>query len=422
MDDLNMEMLEDILENKRIRTVFQPIVSLDNGNILGYEALSRITGQKEPVNPEDLFIAAYRHRRLWDVELLCRTTALETAFNSPKLKYDKKLFLNVSQNIIHDPLFRKGFTRDFLAQYQISPGNLVFEITEKSRIADTDGFRATISHYKSQSFKIAVDDAGAGYSGLNLISDIHPDFIKLDMNLIRGIHKDDLKYALVKGMLELSGIAGIALIAEGIEEYEELSALVNMGVQYGQGYFIQKPEQTIREIDGNVLLTIQSLNRMKKDCASPHGLSGRHIRELCVTAKTLSPETPIKQADEIFRRDENCIGLCVLEGQLPLGIFTREKLVLKLSGSPGAAAYRDQPIRLLMDKDFLSVEGETLVSEVIALAMSRPNDRLYDYIVVTENGSYIGIVTIKDLLQKAVEPKETAVGREVTYPACPPVC
>lgn len=85
------------------------------------------------------------------------------------------------------------------------------------------GFIATIDHYKSQDFKIAIDDAGAGYSGLNLISDVNSNFIKLDMKLIRDIDKNRLKYALVKGMVEFSKASNVFLIAEGIETIEEES-------------------------------------------------------------------------------------------------------------------------------------------------------------------------------------------------------
>ncbi len=129
----------------------------------------------------------------------------------------------------------------------------MIEITERNAIHDMNGFRARIEHYKSQDYKIAIDDAGAGYSGLNLISDVNPNYIKLDMKLIRGVDTDSLKFSLVKGMVEFSKVSNIYLIAEGIETHREMEALVNLGVQYGQGYFIQKPDVEAKEIRQDIL-------------------------------------------------------------------------------------------------------------------------------------------------------------------------
>ena len=104
--------------------------------------------------------------------------------------YDAKLFLNVNPSTMHDEKFKTGFTRHFLRNYKITPDNVIFEITERNRVNDVEGFQKSIDHYKNQNYQIAIDDAGAGYSGLNLISDVHPDYIKLDMKLIRNINSD----------------------------------------------------------------------------------------------------------------------------------------------------------------------------------------------------------------------------------------
>jgi EAL domain-containing protein (putative c-di-GMP-specific phosphodiesterase class I) len=253
------DTLDYIIENKAVKSVFQPIISLKDGSILGHEALSRITYNSAIKHPEMLFSVAGEHGRLWELELLCRTTALEAAYKAMMPPYDKILFLNVNPNIMHDENFIKGFTKDFLLQFNIKPQHIVFEITERNVILDMQGFLSAISHYRGQGYTIAIDDAGAGYSGLNLISDINPDYIKLDMKLIRGIHQDGLKYALVKGMAELSKISRINLIAEGIESYEELETLIGLGVQYGQGFYIQRPMENIEAIPEELITAIRRL-------------------------------------------------------------------------------------------------------------------------------------------------------------------
>lgn len=396
------EDLDFIICNKKIRTVFQPIISLRDGSVLGHEALSRITCESKICNLDMLFTVASQYNRLWDLELLCRTTALEAAYKFMISPYNKKLFINVNPHIMHDETFKKGFTRSFLKQYEISPHNVIFEITEKDVITDMTGFKDTIEHYKSQDYKIAIDDAGAGYSGLNLISDVNPNYIKLDMKLIRDVNKDSLKFALIKGMVEFSKVSNIFLVAEGIETYEELDTLVNLGVQYGQGYFIQKPHSEVTEICQEVIKALKEIN-YKKNHTSQSTISDLYIRNLSTRVTTVSPHEKILNVYDVFKRNPNCFGICVTENELPVGIITQEKLIFHLSGYYGFSLYQNKPISRLMDFNFLSVDYKTPVSLVSSMAMSRSNDKLYDFIVITEDEKYIGAVTVKDLLQKTTE-------------------
>ncbi len=402
MKDEIGEALDYVINNKQIITVFQPIISLRDGSVLGHEALSRIACSSIIQSPEMLFSAAGEYNRLWELELLCRTTALEAAYKFMIPPYSKMLFINVNPNTMHDEKFIKGFTREFLNQFQIRPENLIFEITERNVILDMGGFISTIDHYRSQDYKIAIDDAGAGYSGLNLISDINPSFIKLDMKLIRGINSDQLKYALVKGMVELSKTSRINLIAEGIETGEELETLIRLGVQYGQGYYIQRPHTEVMDINEALLQEIISHNRLK-DQLHTESLTNVGIKNLCSHTGVVSPKIPADYVYNIFKENPDLFGLCVVEDGVPLGIITYEKLALKMSGHYGYSLYQNKPISEIMCRDFLAVDSLTSISTVSYQAMSRMKEYLYDFIVVTEQGKYIGTVTIKDLLQKAME-------------------
>ncbi len=394
--------LDKIITNRQIKTVFQPIVSLRDGSVYGHEALSRITGTSEITNPEELFQLAGAYNRLWDLELLCRTAALETAYLFMKPPYDKKLFLNVNPNVMHDVKFRQGFTKEYLQKYGITPEKIIFEITERNAIYDMNGFKGTISHYKNQNYQIAIDDAGAGYSGLNLISDINPHFIKLDINLIRGIDTDSMKFALVKSMIELSRMANIYLIAEGVETKEELATLINLGVQYGQGYFFQKPGEGISPIEPDVIDTLTEINR-KKNHVIGNQTSNVYIENLCSRTETVLPSVKVETVFDQLIRSPSSIGYCVVENNIVLGIVSREKLISEMSGRYGFSLYQNREISYLMDRNFLSVDCQTPINTVSNIAMARTNEKLYDFIVVTKDGNYIGTVTIKDLLQKTTE-------------------
>lgn len=402
MDSKLKEDLILIISGKYIKTVFQPIVSLQDGSVLGHEALSRMTCETGIEDPEQLFRAAAENDCLWDLELLCRTTALRTAFVNSGHSYNKKLFLNVNPNVMHDEKFRQGFTREYVEQYGIRPENIIFEITERNAVADMQGFLGTIEHYKGQNYHIAVDDAGAGYSGLNLISHVRPHYIKLDMDLIRDIDRDSIRYALVKSMVELSRTASIVLIAEGVETRGELVTLVDLGVQYAQGFFLQKPNEKIEDIDPSVREVILELNRRKKHVLGTQA-SNIYISNICTPTETISLDTKVEEVFDGLKNDPDAFGCCVVQDGRVLGVVTKSHLVLQLSGRYGFSLHQKKPISSLMVSDFLSVDCCTPINVVSNAAMSRPPDKLYDFIVVTRQNQYLGTVTIKDLLQKTTE-------------------
>ena len=258
------EEFNDILENQRIKPVFQPIVSLTDGKIIGYEALSRIIEPKEIKNSEELFQLAGIYGKTWELEQLCRSKILEKYHLLYKKSDKLRLFLNVNPMVIHDEQFYMGFTSQQLEQYHLNEECITFEITERSAVEDMSGFRDTIRHYKAQGYQIAIDDVGSCYSGLNLICDIIPHYLKIDMELIHDIHKDVIKYAMVKALVDFANLTNIQLVAEGIESEEELKTLLHIGVHNGQGYFLRKPNEEFKEIEKEAFEIIQKYCNKKR--------------------------------------------------------------------------------------------------------------------------------------------------------------
>jgi c-di-GMP-related signal transduction protein len=194
-----------------------------------------------------------------------------------------------------------------------------------------ESFQGVVKHYKKQHFKIAIDDAGAGYSGLNLISDIHPHYLKLDMKLIRSIDKDSFKYVLVKSLIEFSKITNINLIAEGIETKDELETLINLGVQHGQGYYIQKPDEVMKKIDGELIRYIRDMNQKKNNNLGIK-LSGLYIENITKNNRTTLYSTKVERIFDDFKANTDVYGMCILKNDRVMGIITRENLMLKVSG------------------------------------------------------------------------------------------
>ncbi len=234
-----LEELENIILNQDIRALYQPIIHLKTSTVMGWECLSRGPTGSDLESPLKLLDCAERAGSLVQVEQICRTKAIEHA------RYDENrmLFVNVSPNIFSDPSFKEGQTRMILDGYGWRPEQIVFEITEHHAIKEYSSFLQIIAHYRKQGYKIAIDDVGAGYSGLVTLMQVKPDFVKIDMELVRGIEKDQTRQDIVLAICQISKGFGAKTIAEGIETIEELSCMQNCQVDYGQGFFLGRPQE-----------------------------------------------------------------------------------------------------------------------------------------------------------------------------------
>lgn len=393
------EMFLNVLNSGDVKTVFQPIISLRDGSAYGYEALSRGPENTELNSPETLFRLADECNTIWELEFLCRSKALQAVYNTNQ---QIKVFLNVNPNIMHNPKFKQGFTKEYLKNYSIDPENVIFEINEKAAVNNIRDFKKTVDNYKEQNYKIAIDDAGAGYSGLNLISDIHPHYIKLDMKLIRDIDKDYTKQALVKSMVEFSKLSNTQLIAEGIETERELIKLIEMGVHYGQGFYIQRPAHNLQPIKDDIANIIYEIN-MRKNHLISNRLSDIYIGNICAAVRTLNPNIQIYHVNEMIKEDPMIPGYCIAEDGFVRGVITREHLSSQLGGQYGYSLNYKKNISEIMMRNYMEADYQTPVDLVAKTAMQREQDKLYDFITITKDEKYYGIVTVKDLLEKTIE-------------------
>jgi diguanylate cyclase (GGDEF)-like protein len=401
------DILDKIIEGECITPVYQPIVSLADGQTFGYEALSRISETELEMDIGQMFKTADRTNKAWELEALCRTKALK---NSVHIKDGKKLFLNVNPNIMHDEKFREGFTvtekagftKNRLNEYGLDIDNIIFEITERVAIMDSEAFMGSIKHYRDQNYGIAIDDVGAGYSGLNTIANVRPNIMKLDMDLIRNIDKDETKQFLCKAMVDFCKNAGILLIAEGIETEEELKTLIKLNVDLGQGYFLDIPRQMFADIAQEKIETIKNAHNKKyteKIKSSIYPIIGHLSKQ----GYCFSPEEKIEDIYETLRLNPVITDFVVIEDEYVVGFVSRTTLIELLGGRYGFSLFAGKNIRELAGTDFLRVNYNMSVDQVSRLAMQRPFEQLYNPIVVEREGKYSGIVTIKDLLDSSTK-------------------
>lgn len=388
-------LLNEIITHENIRSLFQPLFCLRTGEIKGYEALTRGPMGTPVQEASLLFSEAKKEGVLWELEKVARKKALEKSaaiINERKLK----LFLNVDPSILEDEEFKSGVTKGLLDHYNIKPERICFEITERSAIFDFQSFKEATDNYKRQGYSIAIDDAGSGYSGLERISEVRPNYIKIDISLIRNIHQDPFKQALIKSFVNLAANTNLKIVAEGIESKAELTMLIKLGVDLGQGYFLGRPSENFTLQDESLKAYILSENKCHEKIFS-FADDYHHIGSLVQFEKPFRDTCSCSEVLHYMRR-ENYESVCIVHQERPIGLMMQQKLLLHFAEQFGNSLYAKKPIALLMDESFLMVDYYEAITSVSEKAMNRIPEKTYDSIVVTKNGEFQGLISIKTLL------------------------
>lgn len=220
-----------------IAMAFQPIVDVETGLPFAYEALVRGSGGEgagevmSRITPEN--------RYAFDQQ--CRVAAIEGAVAAGILETGARLSINFLPNAVYSPVACIQLTLKTAQKTRFPTDRLIFEFTENEEMVDTDHVRNIVETYKKMGFATAIDDFGAGHAGLGLLAKFQTDYIKLDMELVRGIDASLPRRLIVEGVLRMAASLDIKVIAEGIETAGEYAALRTLGVRYVQGYLFAQP-------------------------------------------------------------------------------------------------------------------------------------------------------------------------------------
>jgi diguanylate cyclase (GGDEF)-like protein len=240
------DFAELIARPDAVRPVFQPIVSLASGELAGYEALARFEG-KPGLPPSWWFAQAHR----FGLGAALETRSVRAALAPPNRPPGAFLSINLSPSALASAEVAEQLPNDLRG--------LVLEITEEERVLDVEGLQRHLKPLRSRGARVAVDDAGEGYAGLQQVMSMRADIIKLDRALVADVHADPAKIALIGSLVHFARSTGAAICAEGIETLDELRTLIHLGVTYGQGWALGRPAAPWPRVNAEAALLCREL-------------------------------------------------------------------------------------------------------------------------------------------------------------------
>lgn len=213
---------------------FQPILTRDGSQVYGHEVLLR-SDEPNMTDPVQVLEAAELLGSLDELGRVIRERAVEAFMQLPS---DGLMFVNLHPKDLADPAL-------FLASEPLSSiaDRVVLEITERSSLDKLDKVAERVAALRRMGFRIAIDDLGAGYAGLTTLAQLEPEIVKLDMSLVRDVHTNETKRKVVRSMTQLAREIGALVVAEGVENEEELEAVARLGCDFVQGFYFARPER-----------------------------------------------------------------------------------------------------------------------------------------------------------------------------------
>ncbi len=395
------ERLRQVIDREELSALFQPIIHMQSGEIIGYEGLIRGPSDSPLHSPLNLFRVAAAAGLSVEVEHLCRKVVIETF---AKMALPGKLFLNVSPECLLYPNMKHGETLDYIQQFGISPERVIIELTESQPTYDYELLGRAVAHYRAMGFEIAIDDLGEGFSSLRLWSELRPAYVKIDMHFIQGINLDKVKLQFVQSIQQIAQATGTMVIAEGIETHTELLVIRDLGIACGQGYHIGRPSN-------NPAVTLspeiaKTLSYRGVAVYPQERVNRQHNATALRLLRVVEPVAPTMSNNDvlqIFVHAPELEVIPVVENGLPVGLITRRNLVDRFAMQFMRELHGKRPCTMFMDSAPLIADKQTKLQELSRMVASGDRHHLFNGFIITDQGQYLGMGTGHDLIGEITE-------------------
>lgn len=386
---------------------FQPIVNIHTGAVFGFEALmrghDRFGFDDIPMFFEYAFARGILHR----LDLILREIA---AAKFVRLAPDgsQHLFFNIDPRLLESGDYEAGRGLPILARHNLSPTRVCLELTEDEKVVHNSSTLGILSNYRSQGYRLAIDDFGAGYSGLRHLYESQPDFVKIDRFFISGMDSDHKRKLFVSNIVNLAHVLGLQVVAEGVESEAELRACREIGCDLAQGYFIARPRRDLSELKLRYDSVAVSNRKDRRDQSADFKL----IMEQIERPTPIAANTPMPSVFERFRRDPQRTFFPVIDGEnRPVGLILERDIKDYIYSPYGRDLISNRAIgkglRYFVSKAPI-VDVRTEAERILETYSTNSSG---EGVLVVENGHYIGMLTAGSLL-RVINDKNLTLARE----------
>jgi diguanylate cyclase (GGDEF)-like protein len=377
-----------VIGMKDIAVHFQPIIHLQSQQIYGYEGLARGPVNTVLHSADCLFNAANQFGQLAELDLICRERVIE---RFAQLGLPGRLFINVDPHSLANENYREGQTLAVLDRVGLSPERVIIELTETHPVEDVHLMRMGLEHFRRMGFRVALDDLGAGYSGLKLWSEIRPDIVKIDRHFIRNIGEDRTKQQFVSAIHKIATSLGCRVITEGVETIEEYATLRKLGVEMVQGYYFCRPT----EVPPTTLSPrlFRSEERTDLEAGVPT------VETLCRTAVTVEASTRFLRVGDLFTTMPEMESIVVTSHGEILGLVLRKSFMNLYASLYGKELHGKQQILGFVNRNVLQIDKQTTLEEA-SFRLTTSLDIHTDEFIVVDSGSVAGKGRLIDLLRE----------------------
>lgn len=395
--------LEKVLQEGGLYPVFQPIINLSDASIHAHEALIRGPRGTGLHTPDALLRAAAQECLGYEFEYACVVAALRTW---GKMDVPGRLFVNMSAAVLTQLIRTRGPDEllTLISGLGILSRMLVLEITEHERVDDMDELAEVVARVREAGVSLALDDFGDGRSSLRLWSQLKPEVVKIDKYFTKDISQHGDKLKTIQALMQIADIFGTSLVAEGIETKEDLRVLRDLGIAYGQGYFLGHPNPTPVQYVGvdsqRVLAERQIVVFPELSRATPNGL----LRNISlIPAPTVSALTTNDAMAECFSLWPNLHAVAVLDKEKPVALINRSQFMNAYSKLYYREVWGRKSCMVHANMEPRLIERDHSVDELIGILTSQDQRYLNDGFIVTDNGRYVGLGTGEQLVRSVTE-------------------
>lgn len=383
--------IESVIASGLITTFYQAIYDFTGNQVLGFEALARCPAIEELKNPAQLFAEAEVQGCLDELEFLCVAKAIER-FKQQNLA--GKLFINLGPHSLFKVLDSQSVFFKLLTEHA-GDVDLVLELSEKYPIDDFHQLKSLTQVLHRHGMELAIDDLGAGYSGLRAWAEIQPDYVKVDIHFIRNVHQDSVKREFLRSIHEISRGLNCGVIVEGIELPQELETIRAIGINFGQGFLLQRPAPSPSSCSPEALSVHQRTLILRTLNTRPAESVGTLLQKV----DPLTPDVPSEVVNDIFQKNKNISSLPVVESGIPIGIVSRSKILELFSGRFSHQLFGRQSVAEFMENSPVIVDYQDRLEEVSELLTGNNNSDLNTDFIILKDKKYAGVGNVKSLLR-----------------------